>query len=63
MVLMTYLRFLGKHARLCLPLGLFVALILPDLGDQIRQIVPLLIIIIYASAMVRLDVGAAIRGG
>ena len=62
MVLMTYLRFLGKHARLCLPLGLFVALILPDLGDQIRQIVPLLIIIIYASAMVRLDVGAAIRG-
>lgn len=62
MVLVGYLSFLGKHARLCLPLGLFVALILPDLGDQVRQMLPLIIIIIYASAMVRLDLGAAIRG-
>ena len=62
MVLVDYLSFLGKHARLCLPLGLFVALILPDLGEQVRQMLPLIIIIIYASAMVRLDLGAAIRG-
>ena len=61
-VIFGCLSFLGKHARLCLPLGLFAALILPDLGDQIRKMVPLIIIIIYASAMVRLDLRAAIRG-
>ena len=53
---------MGKHARLCLPIGLCVALILPDLGEQVRDMVPLVIIIIYASAMIRLDLGIAIRG-
>ncbi len=62
MILINCLSFLGKHARLCLPLGLCVALILPDLGDQIRQMVPLIIIIIYSSAMIRLDLKAAIKG-
>ena len=62
MFLIKCLSFLGKHARLCLPIGLCIALILPDLGDQIRDMVPLVIIIIYASAMIRLDLGIAIRG-
>ena len=53
---------MGRHARLCLPIGLCIALILPDLGDQIRNMVPLVIIIIYASAMIRLDLGTAIKG-
>ena len=62
MFLINCLSFLGKHARLCLPIGLCVALILPDLGEQVRDMVPLVIIIIYASAMIRLDLGIAIRG-
>ncbi len=62
MVLINCLSFLGKHAKLCLPLGLCVAFILPDLGDQIRHMVPLIIIIIYSSAMVRLNLRTAIRG-
>ena len=62
MFLINCLSFLGKHARLCLPIGLCIALILPDLGDQVRDMVPLVIIIIYASAMIRLDLGIAIRG-
>ena len=53
---------MGKHARLCLPIGLCIALILPDLGEEVRDIVPLVIIIIYASAMIRLDLGVALRG-
>ena len=62
MFLINCLSFLGKHARLCLPIGLCVALILPELGEQVRDMVPLVIIIIYASAMIRLDLGIAIRG-
>ena len=62
MFLINCLSFLGKHARLCLPIGLCIALILPDLGEQVRDMVPLVIIIIYASAMMRLDLGIAIRG-
>ena len=62
MFLINCLSFLGKHARLCLPIGLCIALILPDLGEQIRNMVPLVIIIIYASAMIRLDLGTAIKG-
>ncbi len=62
MILINCLSFLGKHARLCLPLGLCVALILPDLGDQIRQLVPLIIIVIYSSAMIRLDLRTATKG-
>ena len=61
MALINCLTFLGKHARLCLPLGLCVALILPDLGKQIRHMVPPIIIIIYSSAMIRLDIRAAIK--
>ena len=62
MFLINCLSFLGKHARLCLPIGLCIALILPDLGEQVRDMVPLVIIIIYASAMIRLDLGIALRG-
>ena len=62
MFLINCLSFLGKHARLCLPIGLCIALILPDLGEEVRDIVPLVIIIIYASAMIRLDLGVALRG-
>ncbi len=62
MFLINCLSFLGKHARLSLPIGLCIALILPDLGEQVRDMVPLVIIIIYASAMIRLDLGIALRG-
>ena len=56
------LSFLGTHARLCLPLGILVALLLPDMGSQIRLFVPYIIVMIYASAMIRLDLWEALRG-
>ena len=56
------LNFLGTYARFCLPFGILVALLLPDMGDQIRQIVPFIIVIIYASAMVRLDLWEVLKG-
>lgn len=56
------LSFLGTHARLCLPLGILVALLLPDMGSQIRHFVPYIIVMIYASAMIRLDLWEALRG-
>ena len=56
------LNFLGKHARLCLPFGIFAALLLPDMGSQFRHIVPFIIVIIYASAMIRLDLWEALKG-
>lgn len=55
MTLVSGLSFLGTHARLCLPLGIVVALILPDMGNQLRHLVPYIIVVIYASAMIRLD--------
>lgn len=54
--------FLGTYARLCLPFGILLALLLPEMGDQIRHIVPFIIVIIYASAMVRLDLWAVLKG-
>ena len=56
------LNFLGTNARLCLPLGILVALLLPDMGDQIRHVVPFIIVLIYASAMIRLDLWAVLKG-
>ena len=43
------LSFLGTHARLCLPLGILVALLLPDMGSQIRHFVPYIIVMICLS--------------
>lgn len=56
------LNFLGAHARLCLPLGILIAFILPEMGGQLRHIVPFIIIIIYASAMIRLDLWTVLKG-
>lgn len=62
MNLISGLNVLGKHARLCLPLGIVVALVLPDMGSQLRHIVPYIIVIIYASAMIRLDLWEVLKG-
>ena len=62
MTFISGLSFLGTHARLCLPLGILFALILPDMGSQLRHFVPFIIVMIYASAMIRLDLWEALRG-
>ena len=62
MPVISGLSVLGKHARLCLPIGILIALILPDMGSQIRHIVPFIIVLIYASAMIRLDLWEAFKG-
>ncbi|MGC6439732.1 MAG: hypothetical protein ACON4Q_03735 [Candidatus Puniceispirillaceae bacterium] len=62
MLLISCLSLLGAHARLCLPLGILIALILPDMNSHIRHFVPFIIVMIYASAMIRLDLWEALQG-
>lgn len=61
MFLIKGLNIVGTHARSILPLGILLALILPDMGSQLKHIVPFIIMMIYASAMVRLDLWAVLK--
>lgn len=49
---------LGRHARLVLPAGIVIALILPDIPARWDIILPLNITLIYAASMIRLDLKA-----
>ena len=54
-MLLTALSSLGRHARLALPAGIVIALILPDIPLRWDIILPLNITLIYAASMIRLD--------
>lgn len=54
-MLLTALSSLGRHARLALPAGIGIALILPDIPLRWDIILPLNITLIYAASMIRLD--------
>ena len=54
-MLLCALRGLGRYARLALPLGIVIALLLPDLHLRWDIILPLNITLIYAASIIRLD--------
>ena len=54
-MLICALRGLGRYARLALPLGILIALLLPDLHLRWDIILPLNITLIYAASIIRLD--------
>ncbi len=59
-MLTAALSFLGRHARLALPSGIVIALLLPDIDARWDIILPLIITAIYAASMIRLDLRAAL---
>ena len=54
-MLLCALRGLDRNARLALPLGIVIALLLPDLHLRWDIILPLNITLIYAASIIRLD--------
>ena len=54
-MLYSALCFLGRYARLVLPLGILIALLLPELHLRWDIILPLNITLIYAASIIRLD--------
>ncbi|MGC6484916.1 MAG: hypothetical protein ACON4P_04515 [Candidatus Puniceispirillales bacterium] len=57
---MSCLEFLGRNARLVLPVGIVLAVFLPGDGGQLRVIVPFLIGLIYAVAFLQIDLKAMV---
>ncbi|MDC3234500.1 hypothetical protein OBB02_00465 [Candidatus Puniceispirillum sp.] len=64
MISRTILWFLsasGRHARILLPLGVVVALLLPSNGAFFKPATPFILTILVGCALVRLDIGAALK--
>ena len=59
-MLVSSLEFLGRNARLVLPVGIVLAVFLPGDGGQLRVIVPFLIGLIYAVAFLQIDLKAMV---
>lgn len=55
MLLLDCLAFIGSKAVIILPLGILIALLTPTLDFHPQNIITLLIVLIYSSAFVRLD--------
>ena len=51
----------GRHARIALPVGVVLAMLLPSTGGFFKPAAPYILAILVASAVVRLDVGAVLR--
>ena len=54
-MLLSALRGLGRYARLALPAGILIALLLPELHLRWDIILPVNITLIYAASIIRLD--------
>ena len=54
--LLIILENLGKNARVVLPAGVVLALLLPSTGDFFKPAVPFILVVLVASAVVRLDI-------
>jgi BASS family bile acid:Na+ symporter len=51
----------GRHARILLPLGVVIALLLPSSGEFFKPATPFILAILAGAALVRLDIGAALK--
>lgn len=51
----------GRHARILLPLGVVIALLLPSNGAFFKPATPFILAILVGCALVRLDIGAALK--
>ena len=51
----------GRHARILLPLGVVIALLLPSNGAFFKPATPFVLAISVGCALVRLDIGAALK--
>ena len=51
----------GRHARIMLPLGVVVALLMPSNGAFFKPATPFILAILAGCALVRLDIGAALK--
>ena len=51
----------GRHARILLPLGVLIALLLPSNGAFFKPATPFILAILVGCAFVRLDLGAALK--
>ena len=51
----------GRHARILLPLGVVIALLLPSNGAFFKPVTPFILAISVGCAFVRLDIGAALK--
>ncbi len=51
----------GRHARILLPLGVVTALLLPSNGAFFKPATPFILAILVGCALVRLDIGAALK--
>lgn len=57
-----WLESIGRNARIVLPAGVVLALLLPSSGNLLKPLVPWIIAILYATSMIRLDLKAALLG-
>ncbi len=53
--MISFLKFAGRHARLVLALGVFLGLVLPGLGDYVGPALQILVVLLLATAMIRVD--------
>ena len=60
-MLLLALRSLGQYARLALPAGILIALLLPEIHLRWDIILPLNITLIYAASIIRLDLKSTAR--
>ena len=51
----------GRHARIMLPLGVVAALLMPSNGAFFKPATPFILAILVGCALVRLDIGAALK--
>ena len=59
--LLLFLEASGRQARLVLPGGVVLALLLPDSDGMLKAMTPFILVILVASAVVRLDSFAVLR--
>lgn len=58
---MTVLEWLGRHARWTLVVGIFAALLFQDIGAALRPALPFFVGMVFALAMVRIDLPSLLR--
>ena len=51
----------GRHARILLPLGVVLALLLPSSGAFFKPAAPYILAVLIGAALVRLDIGAVLK--